>query len=95
MKTAMLKSFALATTVASLFAAATIAPAYAAGTEASVKCEKSSACKGQGACKTTTNACKGQNACKSQGMTEQKNEEACKDAQQHARDLLDKSNKSS
>lgn len=93
MKTSVLKGIALATAVAGLFATATFANANA-GDAAEVKCEKSSACKGQGACKTASNSCKGQNACKGQGMTMQKNDDSCKDAQQLARELLDKSHKS-
>ena len=57
---------------------------------AKVKCEKSSSCKGQSACKNTANSCNGQNACKGQGMTMQKSDSACKDAQALARNLLDK-----
>ena len=89
-----LKGIALATAVAGLFTVVNISSAFAAGDDASVKCEKSSACKGQGACKTSTNACKGKNACKAQGMTMQKNDDACKDAQQLAQNLLDKQRKS-
>ena len=58
----------LAIAAAGLFAFATagIAHADAAG----VKCEKSTACKGQSACKNSANSCKGQNACKGKGMSE-------------------------
>src|ERR1700759_2611138 len=52
---------ALATAVAGMFTMAAT-NAFAAGDEAKVKCENSSSCKGQGACKQATNSCKGQNA---------------------------------
>jgi hypothetical protein len=89
MNTAKLKGIALATAVAGLFAVATMSTAFA-GDDAKVKCEKSSSCKGQSACKNTANSCKGQNACKGQGMTMQKSDSACKDAQARARSLLEK-----
>ena len=71
---------ALATAVAGMFTMATT-NAFAAGDEAKVKCEHSSSCKGQGACKQATNSCKGQNACKGQGFTMQKDDATCKAAQ--------------
>ena len=76
-------AFALATAAASLFLTTAVSTAYAAD-EAEVKCEKSSACKGHGACKTATNACKGQNACKGHGMTMQKSKAECEAAQKAA-----------
>jgi hypothetical protein len=79
-----IKGIALATAVASLFAVASVSTAYAAGDAAQVKCDKSSSCKGQGACKQASNSCKGQNACKGQGFTMQKDDAACKDAQASA-----------
>jgi hypothetical protein len=93
MKISTLKGVALATAVAGLFTVATISSAYAAGDDAKVKCEKSSSCKGQGACKTASNSCKGSNACKGQGMTMQKSDASCKDAQSLAQNLLDKQQK--
>jgi len=79
---AKMTGIALATAAAGLFSMAAISTASAA--DATVKCEHSSACKGQGACKTASNACKGQNACKSQGFTEQKTKADCKAAQDAA-----------
>ena len=69
----------LAVAAAGLFAFATagIAHADAAG----VKCEKSTACKGQSACKNSANSCKGQNSCKGKGMTMQKSDGDCSAAQ--------------
>ncbi len=94
MKTIMLKNIAIATSIAVLFAALDVAPVRAAGDDVRVKCEDSSSCKGQGPCKTATSYCKAQNACAGHGLTEHETEEACKDAQQFARDLLDQSRKS-
>jgi len=74
---------ALATAVAGMFTMATT-NAFAAGDEAKVKCEHSSSCKGQGACKQAANSCKGQNACKGQGFTMQKDDATCKAAQEAA-----------
>jgi hypothetical protein len=84
MKVSTLKGIALATAVAGMFTVASISTAYAAGDDAKVKCEKSSSCKGQGACKGSANSCKGSNACKGQGMTMQKSDASCKDAQKAA-----------
>lgn len=75
---------ALATAVAGMFTMATT-NAFAAGDEAKVKCENSSSCKGQGACKQASNSCKGQNACKGQGFTMQKDDASCKSAQDTAK----------
>lgn len=75
---------ALATAVAGMFTMVS-STAFAAGDEAKVKCEHSSSCKGQGACKQASNSCKGQNACKGQGFTMQKSEAACKAAQDAAK----------
>jgi len=94
MKMTMLKNIALATSVAVLFVALDAAPVHAAGDDARVKCENSAPCKNQAACRTPTDFCKTQNACEGFGMVERKSEEACADAQQLARDLLDQSNKS-
>lgn len=79
-----LTGIALATAVAGLFTLVAAAPASAAD-EAQVKCENSSSCKGQGACATAKNSCKGQNACKGAGFTMQKDEAACKKAQEAAK----------
>lgn len=79
LNTARVTGIALATAAAGLFSMGAVANAFAA--DATMKCEHSSACKGQGACKTAANACKGQNACKAQGFTEQKSEKDCKAAQ--------------
>ncbi len=83
MNSAKMTGIALATTAASLFSLATISTVHAA--DATVKCEHSTACKGQGACMTAKNDCSGQNACKGQGFTEQKSEAACKAAQAAAK----------
>ena len=81
-----LTGLALATAVAGLFTLANAAPAHAAdNADAKVKCENSSACKGQGACATAKNSCKGQNACKGEGFTMQKDDATCKAAQDAAK----------
>ncbi|MBS0589330.1 MAG: hypothetical protein JSR65_01675 [Proteobacteria bacterium] len=86
MKASAIKSLALATAVAGLFAVATASAENAApGDQAQVKCTNSSACKGHGACKTNANSCKGQNACKGQGFTMQKDDASCKAAQDAAK----------
>lgn len=90
MKAFGLTGIALATAVAGLFTIATVSTADAAGDDAKVKCENSSSCKGHGACKTTTNSCKGQNACKGHGMTMQKNDHECKEAQAEAKEPVKK-----
>lgn len=59
---------ALATAAAGLFAATSLAPAYAAKEEGKVHCLGVNACKGKSDCATATHACKGQNACKGKGM---------------------------
>lgn len=82
MNVSKLTGIALATAVAGLFTFAA-APAFAAD-DAKMKCEHSSSCKGQGACKTTANSCKGQNACKGAGFTMQKDKAACDEAQKEA-----------
>ena len=56
MKASALKSIALATAVAGLFTVASVSTAFAAGDDAKVKCEKSSSCKGQRACKSSANS---------------------------------------
>jgi hypothetical protein len=84
MNVSKLTGLALATAVAGLFTMASVSTAFAAD-EAHMKCDKSSSCKGQGACKQASNSCKGQNACKGQGFTMQKDEAACKDAQAKAK----------
>lgn len=84
MNVSKLTGIALATAVAGLFTLAAAAPAHAAD-EAKVKCEHSSSCKGHGACATAKNSCKGQNACKGEGFTMQKDEAACKTAQDDAK----------
>ena len=87
MKTTTLTGYALAAAAAGLFATVASSGALAAdkaATKAEVKCEKSSACKGHGACKTAKNECKGQNACKGQGMTMAADDAACKKAQADA-----------
>jgi len=81
--TSKLTGIALATAVAGLFTMVAAAPAFAAD-DGSVKCEHSSACKGQGACATAKNSCKGQNACKGEGFTMQKDQAACEAAQKAA-----------
>ncbi len=80
-----LTGIALATAVAGMFTMAHMGTAFAAGDEAKVKCENSSSCKGQGACKQASNSCKGQNACKGQGFTMQKDDATCKAAQAAAK----------
>ena len=85
MNVSKLTGIALATAVAGLFTLAHAAPAFAAGDEAKVKCEHSSSCKGQGACKQASNSCKGQNACKGEGFTMQDSKEACAKAQADAK----------
>ena len=86
MKASAIKSLALATAVAGLFAITTASAANAsAGDHAQVKCTHSTSCKGTGACKSKANACKGQNSCKGAGFTMQKDEAACKAAQAAAK----------
>jgi hypothetical protein len=85
MNVSKLTGIALATAVAGLFTLASATPAFAAGDAAKTKCEHSSSCKGQGACKQATNSCKGQNACKGQGFTMQDSKEACSAAQDAAK----------
>jgi hypothetical protein len=86
MKASAIKSLALATAVAGLFAITTASAANAsAGDQAQVKCMHSTSCKGTGACKSKANACKGQNSCKGAGFTMQKDEAACKAAQAAAK----------
>lgn len=85
-----LTGIALATAVAGLFSAGA---AFAhdtghEGTDAKVKCEASSACKGHGACKSAKNACKGANACKGEAFTMQKSEADCKVAQAEAKKAM-------
>jgi hypothetical protein len=63
-----LTGIALATAAAGLFAATSIAPAFAAKHEGKVQCMGANGCKGKGECATSSNACKGQNACKGKGM---------------------------
>lgn len=84
MNASKLTGIALATAVAGLFTLASAAPAFAAD-EGKVKCEHSSSCKGQGACKQASNSCKGQNACKGEGFTMQKDKAACDTAQKDAK----------
>lgn len=86
MNTTKLTGIALATMVAGMFGTATMSTAFAAeGNDGQVKCEHSSACKGQGACKSESSACKGQNACKGQAMTMQDSQAACDKAQSMAK----------
>jgi len=86
MKASAIKSLALATAVAGLFAITTASAANAsAGDQAQVKCMHSTSCKGTGACKSKANACKGQNSCKGAGFTMQKDEASCKAAQEAAK----------
>jgi hypothetical protein len=92
MNSTKLKGAALATAVAGLFAVASIGNAFA-GDDAKVKCEKSTSCKGLSACNNSANSCAGQNACKGLGLTMQKTDNDCKDAQTLARNLLDKAKK--
>lgn len=73
-----LTGLALATAAAGLFAAAGMAPAFAAKHEGSVHCLGANACKGKTDCATASNACKGQNACKGKGWTAMSAKE-CKD----------------
>ena len=83
-----LTGYALAAAAAGLFATVATNPAFAAdkaAAKAEVKCENSSACKGHGACKTAKNECKGKNACKGQAPTMQKDDAACKSAQDTAK----------
>jgi hypothetical protein len=73
-----LTGIALATAVAGLFTMTSVGSAFAdEGTDAQVKCEKSTSCKGHGACQTSNNLCKGQNDCKGLGFTMQKDQETC------------------
>lgn len=86
-----LTGIALATAVAGLFAAGNVAAHDGhdhAGSDAKVKCEASSACKGHGACASAKNACKGQNACKGEAFTMQKSEADCKAAQAEAKKAM-------
>ena len=88
MKTTKLTGYALAAAAAGLFATAATNTAFAAdkmADKADVKCENSSGCKGKGSCKTASNECKGHNSCKGQGMTMQKDDAACKTAQDAAK----------
>ena len=86
MNTTKLTGIALATMVAGLFGATTMTTAFAAdGHDGAVKCMHSSACKGQGACKSEANSCKGENACKGQAFTMQKSQAACDAAQASAK----------
>jgi hypothetical protein len=86
MKASAIKSLALATAVAGLFAVTTASAANATtGDQAQVKCTHSTSCKGTGACKSKANACKGQNSCKGAGFTMQKDEASCKAAQAAAK----------
>ncbi len=81
-----LTGLALATAAAGLFAVGSLGVAMADDTTAAgMKCEHSSACKGQGACKTAANSCKGQNGCKGQGFTMQKSATDCSAAQAAAK----------
>jgi hypothetical protein len=67
----------LAAAVGALFATATFAATDT--NEAKVQCSGINACKGQSACKTSTNACKGQNSCKGQGIMMTKTDKECTD----------------
>jgi heme A synthase len=92
MNNTKLKGIALSTAVAGLFAVACAGNAFAAD-DAKVQCEKSTSCKGKSACMNSANSCQGQNACKGLGMTMQKSDKDCTDAQTLARNLLDKAKK--
>jgi hypothetical protein len=60
----------LAIAAATLFLAGTaVSTTSTVAHAAAGKCVAANACKGQSACKSTTNSCKGQNACKGQGFT--------------------------
>ncbi|PNS09697.1 hypothetical protein [Solilutibacter silvestris] len=60
----------VALAAAALFMTAPIVQAADSGSAPMGHCMGANACKGQGACKSTSNACKGQNACKGKGFTE-------------------------
>lgn len=78
-----MKATAVATAVASLFAAG----AARAGEkmekarmgEKPVQCAGINSCKGHGSCAGADNACKAQNACKGQGWVETKTAKDCTD----------------
>jgi hypothetical protein len=60
----------LAAAAATLFLAGTVASSVSTPANAAQgKCMAANACKGQSACKGTSNSCKGMNACKSNGFT--------------------------
>ena len=80
MNRSKLLGMALATAAAGFFSLATVTPVLA-DEAGMIKCDSSSACKGQGGCKQASNACKGQNGCKGQGFTMQKSAADCSAAQ--------------
>lgn len=67
-----LKSGASLAATAALFAlaAASIAPAYAAESDAKTHCYGVNSCKGESDCKAGKHDCKGMNTCKGQGFKE-------------------------
>lgn len=65
-----------ASAAAFLMSGAAVTPASAAK-DGNVYCYGVTVCKGNSACKTSTNACKGQNACKGNGFVKM-SAEACK-----------------
>ena len=72
-----MSKFAMATTAAALFAAASVPAAFAGEEATSVKCMGINACKGQSKCKTADNACSGQNSCKGHGWLLSPSAEEC------------------
>jgi hypothetical protein len=74
--------FAIAATVAALFAAgATLAPATVSAADMpTVKCAGINSCKGTSECASATNQCKGQNECKGHGWISKKSAAECEAA---------------
>ena len=70
MKLAMRSGATMAAAAAVMMLSGALAAPAAYADEAKGHCMGANACKGQGACKTTSNACKGQNACKGKGFAE-------------------------
>ncbi len=68
----------LASAVAGLLAAGSLATPARAAEEGKVKCYGVNACKGQGACGGKGHSCAGKNACKGQGYLEMSKDECLK-----------------
>jgi hypothetical protein len=68
----------LAAAAATLFLAGAVVSTVSTPADAAQgKCMAANACKGQSACKSSSNSCKGMNACKGQGFS-MASEAACK-----------------